>query len=338
MELVRRAPQLAAIEDRAQRFYEAIPQMLEAWVQRRPSRHTQRAYREDIMAFVTFMSFRWPADSQELLRVSVMDVQAYRSSMVDRGAAPKTLNRRISSLSSFYKYLAGCAAELRLPFVLPNPAHAQFIARSSSDPVQETRALPAALARQLMTLPAGDGLEAVRDRALLKVFIYTGVRLGTARRLCVEDFYWDGTEATLRLREKGERYRTIGLHHAAALAVREYIEKAALDHGPLFRPLRSARSRELADRPMGAVTMYGHVLRYLERLPGALRVVADPPQVTCLYTPHSLRATTATLLLGAGVDITKVQALLGHRHITTTQIYDKRRRATADSASHEVPL
>ena len=41
----------------------------------------------------------------------------------------------------------------------------------------------------------------------------------------------------------------------------------------------------------------------------------------CIYTPHSLRATTATLPLDAGVDITKVQELLGRRHISTTQIY-----------------
>ncbi len=58
----------------------------------------------------------------------------------------------------------------------------------------------------------------------------------------------------------------------------------------------------------------------------------------CIYTPHSLRATTATLFLDAGVNIQKVQDLLGHRHITTTQIYDKRRRSTAESASHDVPI
>jgi site-specific recombinase XerD len=57
-----------------------------------------------------------------------------------------------------------------------------------------------------------------------------------------------------------------------------------------------------------------------------------------VFTPHSLRATTATLLLDAGVDITEVQELLGHRHITTTQIYDKRRRTTSESASHDVPI
>jgi site-specific recombinase XerD len=64
--------------------------------------------------------------------------------------------------------------------------------------------------------------------------------------------------------------------------------------------------------------------------PGAIKEGAR------LYSTHSLRATTATLLLDAGVDIRKVQELLGHRHVTTIQIYDKRRRTT--SASHEVPI
>ena len=58
----------------------------------------------------------------------------------------------------------------------------------------------------------------------------------------------------------------------------------------------------------------------------------------CVYTPHSLRATAATLLLDSGVDIMEVKELLGHRHVTTTQIYDKRRRAAREGASHKMPL
>ena len=74
-----------------------------------------------------------------------------------------------------------------------------------------------------------------------------------------------------------------------------------------------------------------------ERMPGAMKEeqLADGLIVRrCIYTPHSLRATTATLLLDANVDIIKVKDLLGHRHVTTTQIYDKRRRSTSERASH----
>jgi integrase len=97
--------------------------------------------------------------------------------------------------------------------------------------------------------------------------------------------------------------------------------------------------------------MYKLLLSYLAELPGAVRDTPDPANPgqplkeadgsavrECVYNPHSIRATTATLLLDAGVDIRKVQELLGHRHVTTTQIYDKRRRTTKESASHDVPI
>ena len=81
------------------------------------------------------------------------------------------------------------------------------------------------------------------------------------------------------------------------------------------------------------------LMSYLEGLPGAIREEQLPNgalQKACLYSPNSMRATTATRLLELGVDIRKVQELLGYRHVTTTQIYDKRRRTTAESASHDL--
>jgi len=83
------------------------------------------------------------------------------------------------------------------------------------------------------------------------------------------------------------------------------------------------------------------LMTYLERLPGAVQEIELPSgekAQRCVYSPHSLRATTATLLLDAGAAIESVQDLLDHKHITTTQIYDKRRRRVRDSASHKVPL
>jgi integrase/recombinase XerD len=167
------------------------------------------------------------------------------------------------------------------------------------------------------------------------------IRPSTGCRLKVTDFHQDGDAATIRLHEKGNKRRTIGLHYAAAEAISEYLEAAGIMSGPIFRPRLNPRSKKLAERAMDEATMYRVIQRYLESLPGALKEIARPDGTTCvqcIYTPHSLRATTATLLLDSGVDICKMQELLGHRHITTTQIYDKRRRSVSESASHEVPI
>ena len=65
------------------------------------------------MAFVEFLGLRWPEDATRLFTVSVADVLAFRDVMLEDGKAPKTINRRIASLSSFYKYLQG--VRLRVP-------------------------------------------------------------------------------------------------------------------------------------------------------------------------------------------------------------------------------
>ena len=128
---------------------------------------------------------------------------------------------------------------------------------------------------------------------------------------------------------------------AAAEGIREYIEKAEIKSGPLFRPQLGPKSSQLSKPSMNPATMYRVIQKYLEKLPGAMKEVQCPDgsaKRKCVYTPHSLRATTATLLLDASVDIRMVQDLLGHRHITTTQIYDKRRHPTSEIASHDVPI
>src|SRR5271165_6802297 len=217
------------IERRVENFFQSVAAIFEAWVNRRKSDHTRRAYRGDVMAFVEFCGFAWPEDSARLLRVSILDVQAFKEQMGQHGGAPKTINRRISSLSSFYKFLSGAAAELRLPITVPNPAHAQFISREVSDPVDETRALSETRARQLMGMPAGNSLLDIRDRAILKFYLYTGARIETGCKLSVSDFHQDGDEATLRFQLKGARAKTKGIHFSAAEAITEYIKAAGIE-------------------------------------------------------------------------------------------------------------
>ena len=179
----------------------------------------------------------------------------------------------------------------------------------------------------------------------MKFFLYSGPASAPAAGSRSRTSTRTATRRRIALHEKGDRRRKIGLHFAAAQAIAEYIEKAKLTKGPLFRARRHSRRLELGSRPIGPVTMYTLLQGYLSRLPGAMReeeVIGRrrgcPKVKRCIYTPHSIRATTATLLLDAGVDIIKVKELLGHRHVTTTQIYDKRRRTAKEGASHDVPI
>ncbi len=283
--------------------------------------------------------FDWPKQAMRLFTVTVGDVQRWRDWMLKEEYAPKTINRRVSSVSSLYKYLQGAAAELRLPITVPNPAHAQFIARSSTDAVKDTAAMSPTRARQLMGMADGEDLVSYRDRAMIKLFLFSAIRIGTACKLNVGDFRIDEDASVLRISEKGDKRRSIGIHPQAASAIAEYIEQAEITRGPLFRPRKGPRSStELANRHLVSTSMYRILMSYLERLPGAMKTIETEEGTyrQCIYSPHSLRATCATRLLDLGVDITKVQDLLGHRHITTTQVYDKRRRSTLESASHDV--
>ena len=332
------------VQEQVAAFCFSIPQLYESWLGRCPSPHTRRAYDQDIMAFARgFLGLRWPEQAHQLLRVSVHQTQAYRAALAEQGAAPKTVNRRVSSLSSFYKYLAAAAAELRLPIIVPNPAHAQFLPRTAADPVDETQALTPERARQLLALPTGDSLLAYRDRAILHFYVYSGARLATGCRLKVGDFHDDDRGATVKISEKGDKRRKIGLHCNAAQAIQQYIDRAGLTAGPLFRPRHHSRgcADKLAERFFTPTAMYNLLAGYLARLPRALKEEQLPDGAVrrrCRYTPHSLRATAATALLDRGADLCKVQELLGHRHVTTTQIYDKRRRQTSEGASHDIPI
>src|SRR5438445_1753015 len=93
-----------ATRQRVEAFYFSLASCFEAWVARRHSPHTQRAYRADVMTFVRFLGLRWPEQATSLLGVSIKDVHGFRDELQNRNAAPKTLNRRISSVSGFYKY------------------------------------------------------------------------------------------------------------------------------------------------------------------------------------------------------------------------------------------
>jgi integrase len=93
-------------------------------------------------------------------------------------------------------------------------------------------------------MPDGESVLDYRDRAILKLYLYSGIRLSTGCRLKVSDFHQDGDEATIKLHEKGDKHRIIGIHFHAAQAIQEYIEKALLTSGSLVPPRLNPRSQK----------------------------------------------------------------------------------------------
>ena len=90
----------AAVQERVEAFYFAVAAMYEAWVSRRKSPHTQRAYRQDIMSFVRFLEMDWPKEANELLAISVSDVQGWRDQMAAQGVVPRPGSRMTAWSSS----------------------------------------------------------------------------------------------------------------------------------------------------------------------------------------------------------------------------------------------
>lgn len=333
------------INARVRSFLGSVAAMFEAWVSRRENPNTQRAYRTDVMDFVRFKGIRWPDDDWQILKSTIPDVQEWRRFMVEvEHRAPKTILRRITSLSRFYEYMREQAAEFRLPLIVPNPAHKTHIPRDEAQPVSPTKELTASRVRQLKQAVVGDDLLAHRDRAVIWFYLYTGARIGTGCRLRIEDCHFDDFEdpyVLIQEKGKGTSRRKVGLNAEAAEVIQEYIAHAGLTSGPLFRARKSSRSAKLSDRSINAASMYRLIQEYLAKLPRATREVElhDGSKVRrCVYTPHSLRATTATQADEAGVPVTAIQELLGHSQLKTTQTYIKRRRTSKESASHRLPF
>src|SRR5262245_44339256 len=75
------------VRARVERFFGSVAEVFEAWVHRRKSVHTQRAYRQDVMELVRYLGIEWPKEAHRIFTVSLGDVQAWRSHLIEKKAA-----------------------------------------------------------------------------------------------------------------------------------------------------------------------------------------------------------------------------------------------------------
>lgn len=142
-----------------------------------------------------------------------------------------------------------------------------------------------------------------REQALVEFLYSTGCRLSEVSQLMLSQV--DFAQRTATVIGKGNKRRTVYFSIKAKLLLEQYIRQRKFDSAMLFSNLRNA----------GAV----HT-RTVQRLIGG---IGERAQLPAHVHPHLLRHTFATLALNHGMDITVIQELLGHAHLSTTQIYAK---------------
>lgn len=266
-------------------------------IERNASELTLKSYSEDLESLLEYFRDyvgRVPAVDQ----VDVRTLRGYVAYLHECGYARTTVARRLACLRSFFRY---CRRE---GLCSSNPAQALRTPRAG-------RKLPHFLSSdhvaKLLEAPPANQPQGIRDRAILETVYTAGLRVGEVVALNVDD--WDRDADVLRVLGKGrkERIAPVGSHAARALArwleVREPDPGAGEDHrSALFL---NRFGRRLTTRSIGRM-----LEKYL-KLTGLDR----------LTTPHTLRHSFATHLLDGGADLRSVQELLGHKSLTTTQIY-----------------
>lgn len=272
---------------------EALEQFLsELAVQRRASAHTVAAYRRDVARALDLATAKGKpvapsAWTRELLERATRDL--YRTGHSARSAA-----RALAAWRSFSKFC------VRRGIIEKDPARALAFPR-----------LPRRLPRTLPSKELSDALDRVRgdeaslrDRALLEITYSSGLRLSELTGLNHGDI--DRRSDLVRVRGKGRKERIVPLGKTALDALDRYLAAEKRHAGGAGEPVFvNRRGERLSNRTVQRVVRkrLGEVARGLQ------------------VSPHALRHSFASHLLDRGADLRAIQELLGHRSLSSTQVY-----------------
>lgn len=284
------------------------------WLANIDNPQTRRAYSIDIGDFTAFVGIVHPDRFREVQRAHVL---AWRADLERRVLSAATIRRKLAALTSLFDHLLDSNAVAG-----GNPVHG--VKRPPNESNEgKTPALGDDQAKALLDAPDLDTVKGLRDRALLAVLLYHGLRREEAAMLDVDDLQERRGVRHLKVHGKGRKVRYLPLHPVAAERIHQYLEAdGERTTGPLFRSVRGRTpgARLLAN---GIYSIIGFWAKT-----AGIAVVG--------LGVHGLRATAATNALEHEADIAKVQTWLGHSNISTTRLYDRRGQRPEDSPTYKV--
>jgi integrase/recombinase XerC len=261
--------------------------------ERQASSHTVRSYQDDLELYSGYLAEVHGEDADPAA-VDAARLRRYSAWLAGRGYAPSTIARRLASLRSFFRFLR------RRGLVTADPA------AGLRNPRQAKRLPKLLRVDQVIRLLEAVPIETaagIRDRAMLETLYGGGLRVGELVGLNLADL--DGESDLVRVRGKGRRERLCPVGEIAAAWLRRWISLRRPKHSNEPAVFLNQRGTRLTARSVGRL-LEAHLLR---------------AGLVDTASPHTLRHSFATHLLDGGADLRSVQELLGHRNLTTTQLY-----------------
>ena len=268
--------------------------------ERGSSKNTTDAYRNDLKGFAKFLAERLGRDVLSPKAIDRAAVLGYIADLNLRAYAKATVARKVAAVKSF------CAFLLDHRDITSNPT-AQI--DSPRAPMRVPKPITTAEIDALLTEPKKfDSAEATRDAAMLELMYATGMRVTELVSLNMDSIHIDSDAPWVRCEGKGSKERTLPVANRAVVALDIYLD--------------ASRPALLKNRPQMAL----FVNRRGERLTRQgfwliLKGYAKSADIGGHVTPHTLRHSFATHMLRAGTPVLRVQELLGHANVSTTQVY-----------------
>ena len=269
--------------------------------EKRYSAHTILAYQSDLDGFSAYLHKQYNLDN--LLQADHTLIRSWLISLIDRNISSRSVNRKLSTLKSFYRFC------LKHDLIKTNPMGKVVAPRMSKHlPVFLTHDNLHVLLHQV---DFGSGYEGVRDKMIITLLYATGIR--RAELIQINTFNIDLETGTLKVTGKRNKQRIVPLGPEVIASLREYL---IIRNGFLNEKNKTEQNNThslfVTSKGLPAYPRMIHTIvhKYLS-------LIASNSKLS----PHVLRHTFATHMLDDGADLNAIKEILGHSSLAATQVY-----------------